>query len=129
MQLRLDDGTFTERLNWHVYGEIDFILLNKRRFQFIALEHLKVLRLHRDDYDRIFNFLFPQEGLKMIKSAKNKYASLNNPHGEHLGEEPATPLHGGAGAQPFLRLIQVKKELERVEKGIKSLIETFNPKS
>jgi len=115
VQLRLDENTLTEKLNWNVYGEIDFILLDKRRFQFIALEHLTVLRLHRDDYDRIFNYLFPQEGLKMIKSAKNKYENINDFDSNSKAlDEPASPTGccaECAGGQPFLRLVQVKKEL------------------
>lgn len=111
MQLRLNEGTLTEKLNWHVYGEIDFILLDKRRFQFVAIEHVTMLRLHRDDYDRIFNYLFPQEGLKLIKSAKNKFATIDNPNDEmmELDEPPSGMTHGFGSGQPFLRLVQVKK--------------------
>ena len=128
VQLRLDDNTLTERLNWNVYGEIDFILLNKRRFQFIALEHVTMLRLHRDDYDRIFNFLFPHEGLKMIKTAKHKYENINDPNAIATAalEEPTSSMFVSTG-QPFIRLVQVKKELERVEKGMQALIEAFEP--
>jgi hypothetical protein len=112
VQLRLEDGTLTEKLNWNVYGEIDFILLDKRRFQFIALEHVTVLRLHRDDYDRIFNYLFPQEGLNMIKSAKNKYENINDPASSSSAlDEPSSPMNVFMGGQPFMRLVQVKKEL------------------
>lgn len=122
VQLVFDDDACTDKLEWDVYGEIDVILFDKRYYQFRAMTSVELLKLGKADYDRIFSYLFPKKGEELTKQAirKNQLICSKKQRGGDLAQELAQDKK-----TPHLRLIQISKDLQKVEHNFNALIDSI----